>query len=205
MESSINVLRHDKKGFWNVDPPTIQNWIASFLPLITWKSYEPYGIFITGHSGSGKQQLIYNCLSIPYLTCRSFMKTGKIGHCSTFIWDLEQVDTQLFRILRDYISFQKGMVLVIDSSNPNISELKRCFEKLMQVVTQCETAKNPLLVLLNKQDLHSKISAAEVVQILDLPKIERKWIVRKCSGKNKQGVTEAFRHLFAAMDTPSAI
>jgi Arf/Sar family protein len=109
------------------------------------------------------------------------------------IWDLggqERYRAEWFRYTRGC----NVIVFIIDSQQP--AHLATAKKELHQLLEDRELARIPLLILVNKVDLGSRISEAEAIKGLNLDYIsENPWVVMPLSAKCGTNVNEALEFL----------
>jgi len=77
---------------------------------------------------------------------------------------------------------------VVDSADTE--RFGECASELHKVLSHENMANVPVLVYANKQDLPSAKNPQEMVKVLELDKLERKWYVQASIAKNKTGLAE---------------
>ena len=157
-------------------------------------------ISIIGLEASGKTSLLYQ------------MKEGKfIKTIPTLGFNVEQIVFNNFRFnlwdigVRSQISLWKkyneycdGIIFVIDSND------KESFQNVREALKLClndEQLKNAaFLIFANKQDLNDATPPNELINILEIEKIQnRKWFVQGSSAINGQGIKEGLDWLSKAI------
>ena len=96
---------------------------------------------------------------------------------------------------RNYMDNTDALVYVIDSADrARLEEVNQELSKLLQ--EEDKLAGVPLLVMANKQDLLSALSAADISVGLNLTAIrDRPWQICACSAKSGEGVQTGFEWL----------
>jgi len=96
---------------------------------------------------------------------------------------------------RNYMDNTDALVYVIDSADR--ARLEEVNQELSKLLTEEDKlAGVPLLVMANKQDLLSALSAADISVGLNLTAIrDRPWQIQACSAKSGEGVQAGFEWL----------
>ncbi len=98
---------------------------------------------------------------------------------------------------RYYYPQTDAIIFVVDSNDrERVEEAKMEIHKLLQEDLLKDAA---LLVFANKQDLPNTVSAKELSNLLDLPRVQRKWFLQPCSATTGVGIV--FEWLAAALKT----
>lgn len=93
------------------------------------------------------------------------------------------------RLWRYYFQGTDGLIYVVDSSDRDrIHDAKEELDKMLQ---EQEMENAVLLVLANKQDLPNAMTAAEVMEKLELQKLQhRKWFIQSTVAPTGDGLYE---------------
>ena len=93
------------------------------------------------------------------------------------------------RLWRHYFQGTDGLIYVVDSSDRDrINDAK---EELDKMLMEQEMENAVLLVLANKQDLPNAMTAAEVMEKLELQKLRhRKWFIQSTVAPTGDGLYE---------------
>ena len=102
------------------------------------------------------------------------------------------------RLWRHYYQGTDGLIFVVDSSDRDrINDAK---EELQKMLDEPEMENAALLVLANKQDLPNAMSASDVLQALELQKMQhRKWFIQASSAPTGDGLYEGLDWLSRAL------
>ena len=104
------------------------------------------------------------------------------------VWDVGGQD-KIRRLWRYYFQGTDGLIYVVDSSDRDrIQDAKEELDKMLQ---EQEMENAVLLVLANKQDLPNAMTAAEVMEKLELQKLRhRKWFIQSTVAPTGDGLYE---------------
>jgi ADP-ribosylation factor-like protein 2 len=93
---------------------------------------------------------------------------------------------------RNYFEQTDGLIWVVDSGDRH--RLDVCRQELAQLLSEERLAGASLLILANKQDVDGALTAAEIVQALDLDQSDRfknrHWSIHTCSAVTGKGLKE---------------
>eukprot|EP00300_Choanocystis_sp_HF-7_P012735 c18008_g1_i2.p2 GENE.c18008_g1_i2~~c18008_g1_i2.p2 ORF type:complete len:117 (+),score=30.25 c18008_g1_i2:291-641(+) len=96
-----------------------------------------------------------------------------------------------------FASFLQGIVYVVDANDKDRLEKERDY--LHQTIQQEGNSKKYLLVFANKQDLPSAAGPDELVEALELSKLEMVWKIQGCCAISGEGVADGFEWLIDHM------
>ena len=104
------------------------------------------------------------------------------------VWDVGGQD-KIRRLWRHYFQGTHALIYVIDSSDRDrIMDAKEELDKMLQ---EEEMENAALLVLANKQDLPNAMTAAEIMEKLELQKLRhRKWFTQSTVASTGDGLYE---------------
>jgi ADP-ribosylation factor-like protein 3 len=109
------------------------------------------------------------------------------------VWDIGGQKT-IRPYWSNYFESSDALVYVIDSSDKR--RLEESGTELKELLAEDKLASIPLLVFANKQDLLQACPADEIVETLELTKIEdRTWTIQACSAKDGNGLQEGMEWL----------
>lgn len=135
-----------------------------------------FRVIITGPTGSGKTKLLYqlkldmDVVTIPTLGFN--VECIKVDDASFLIFDIGKFESgspNEFYEGADYILF------VVDSAD--MSKFYEAKIKLFRLLEDEDLKNATLVVVANKQDLSNAFTTVELVDHLDLRKVERQWVV----------------------------
>ena len=104
------------------------------------------------------------------------------------VWDVGGQD-KIRKLWRFYFQGTDGLIFVIDSSDRDrINDAK---EELQHMLQEVELENAALLVLANKQDLPNAMSAAEIMEKLELKQLRnREWFIQSTVAPTGDGLYE---------------
>lgn len=86
---------------------------------------------------------------------------------------IQEIGGNVIQLCFDYLPKSHKIVYVVDASEPN--QLAFNFKHLMQILTSRSARNKPLLIVLNKTDLHSTIQADELEEMLFLDNLKNEF------------------------------
>ena len=86
---------------------------------------------------------------------------------------IQEIGGNIIELAFDYLPKSHKIVYVIDSSE--LSQLAFNFKQLMQILSSSSAQNKPLLVVLNKADLHSTVQADEFGEMLFLDSLKNEF------------------------------
>ena len=109
------------------------------------------------------------------------------------VWDVGGQD-QIRSLWRHYFLNTQALIFVVDSNDVN--RIKEARIELWNVLEARELSEIPVLVLANKQDLPSALSADEISGHLELSKIsDHPWHVQPACATTAEGLEEGIEWL----------
>eukprot|EP00438_Fugacium_kawagutii_P017662 Skav201279 [mRNA] locus=scaffold2058:156040:156755:+ [translate_table: standard] len=149
-------------------------------------------ILMLGLDAAGKTTILYRLklaevvTTIP--TVGFNVETVEYKNIKFNVWDVGGQD-KIRRLWRYYFQGTDGLIYVVDSSDRDrIQDAKEELDKMLQE-QQMENA--VLLVLANKQDLPNAMTAAEVMEKLELQNLRhRKWFIQSTVAPTGDGLYE---------------
>ncbi|KAM6951264.1 ADP-ribosylation factor-like protein 4D [Aplochiton taeniatus] len=170
-----------------------------FLP-----SFHSIHVVVIGLDSSGKTSLLYRLKlkefvkTIPtrgFNTERIKVAVGNSRAIPFQVWDVGGQD-KLRPLWKSYTRRTDGMVFVVDAA-----ETERMEEAKVELHKITRTAENhgvPVLVLANKQDLRSALSAGEVEKVLAVHELNAATLhhVQSCSALDGQGLQQGLEKLY---------
>merc|ERR1711941_229394 len=104
------------------------------------------------------------------------------------VWDIGGQD-KIRKLWRYYYNNTQGVIFVVDSNDRDRMEEAR--EELMRMMNEDELRYAALLVLANKQDLPTSMTAAEVAEKLGLQTMRnRQWFIQSACATTGDGLYE---------------
>ncbi|CAJ1348967.1 unnamed protein product [Effrenium voratum] len=104
------------------------------------------------------------------------------------VWDIGGQD-KIRALWRYYFQGTDGLIYVVDSSDRD--RIQDAKEELQKILAEQEMEDAALLVLANKQDLPNAMTAAEVVDKLELQKLRhRQWFIQSTCAPTGDGLYE---------------
>ncbi|CAJ1348968.1 unnamed protein product [Effrenium voratum] len=132
-------------------------------------------ILMLGLDAAGKTTILYR-LKLAY-------KNIKFT-----VWDIGGQD-KIRALWRYYFQGTDGLIYVVDSSDRD--RIQDAKEELQKILAEQEMEDAALLVLANKQDLPNAMTAAEVVDKLELQKLRhRQWFIQSTCAPTGDGLYE---------------
>uniref|UniRef100_A0A3B3D3E8 ADP-ribosylation factor-like protein 11 n=1 Tax=Oryzias melastigma TaxID=30732 RepID=A0A3B3D3E8_ORYME len=170
-----------------------------FLP-----AFQSLHVVVLGLDSSGKTSLLYR------LKLKEFVKTiptkgfntekikvpvGASRSINFQVWDVGGQE-KLRPLWKSYTRRTDGIVFVVDST-----ELERMVEARVELHKITRTSENqgvPVLILANKQDLDSAMSAGEVEKLLSVQELSMftQHHVQSCSAVDGQGLQAGLERLY---------
>ena len=149
-------------------------------------------ICMLGLDAAGKTTILYRLklaevvTTIP--TVGFNVETVEYKNIKFTVWDVGGQD-KIRRLWRHYFRGTDGLIYVVDSSDRDrITDTKEELDKMLM----CQEMENAVvLVLANKQDLPNAMTAAEVMEKLELQKLRhRKWFIQSTVAPTGDGLYE---------------
>ncbi|CAJ1380492.1 unnamed protein product [Effrenium voratum] len=132
-------------------------------------------ILMLGLDAAGKATILYR-LRLAY-------KNIKLT-----VWEIGGQD-KIRALWRYYFQGKDGLIYVVDSSDRG--RIQDAKEELQKILAEQEMEDAALLVLANKQDLPNAMTAAEVVDKLELEKLRhRQWFIQSTCAPTGDGLYE---------------
>ncbi|KAL0230168.1 hypothetical protein PCE1_003730 [Barthelona sp. PCE] len=158
-------------------------------------------ITMLGLDNSGKTTILYNLklnqslMTVP--TVGFHVEDINFGKLRMNVWDVCG-QSGLRRLWKHYYADADAVIFVIDSAD--IYRLK-ALEKgsvfdVMHEVMADETLKDAvLLIFANKQDMDEAKRANELIELLELDRIQQQWFIQESCGTNGEGLAEGLHWL----------
>lgn len=172
---------------------------TAFLP-----SFHSLHVVVIGLDSAGKTSLLYRLKlkefveTIPtkgFNTEKIKVAVGASRAITFQVWDVGGQE-KLRPLWKSYTRRTDGLVFVVDSA-----ELERMEEAKVELHKITRTSENqgvPVLILANKQDLDSALSAGEVEKLLAVHELSVHTLhhVQSCSAMDGQGVQQGLERLY---------
>eukprot|EP00929_Paragymnodinium_shiwhaense_P088177 TRINITY_DN4840_c0_g1_i1.p1 TRINITY_DN4840_c0_g1~~TRINITY_DN4840_c0_g1_i1.p1 ORF type:complete len:183 (-),score=47.22 TRINITY_DN4840_c0_g1_i1:315-863(-) len=147
-------------------------------------------IVMVGLDAAGKTTILYNLrlgevvMTIP--TIGFNVESAEYKNISFTVWDIGGQD-KIRKLWRHYYADTDGLIFVVDSSDAErMAEAK---EELHAVLGDDAMQGTALLVLANKQDLPQAMTAAEIVEKLELSQMRsRPWFIQSTCATTGDGL-----------------
>merc|ERR1719382_1309703 len=118
------------------------------------------------------------------------------------VWDIGGQKT-IRPYWSNYFESSDALVYVIDSSDKR--RLEESGQELRELLAEDKLSSIPLLIFANKQDLLQAEPADEIVETLELTKIEdRTWTIQACSATDGNGLQEGMEWLITQCQAKGA-
>jgi ADP-ribosylation factor protein 1 len=104
------------------------------------------------------------------------------------VWDVGGQD-KIRPLWRHYFNGTDGLIFVVDSCD--VSRMEEAQEQLHGILDSPDMSGVPVVVMANKQDLPSALSAADLVSKLELRNLKNSWHVQATCATNGEGVIDA--------------
>lgn len=164
---------------------------------------DPARILFCGLDAAGKTTILYVSklgevvTTIP--TIGFNVETVTYKNVQLTAWDVGGRD-KIRPLWRHYYANTSALVFVVDSNDrERISEAS---EELFRMVNEEELKGKPVLIFANKQDLPNALSMQEIVEKLNLVKLDSmktKWYIQSTVATEKKGISEGFDWLAEAV------
>ena len=94
-----------------------------------------------------------------------------------------------------YIEQSDAVAFVIDKTDKD--RMGRVREEIADVIKQYSELQIPLLILVNKSDMRSKLSTTDIATITKISEARLDYIIRECSAESGEGIISARDWLLA--------
>ena len=102
----------------------------------------------------------------------------QVGGCKLNVWDIGG-QKHIRPYWKNYYANTQAIVYMVDSADKRRAD--ECAEELETLMGEEELAGVPVLVFANKQDLLNAMTAAEIIEALELSTVKDRWIhVQAC-------------------------
>ena len=164
-------------------------------------------IFISGLDAAGKTTLLYMSklgeivTTIPTIGFNVETLTYRNLHITA--WDVGGRD-KIRPLWRHYYQNTSAIVFVIDSNDRE--RLSEAGEELYRAANEDELRTVPILIFANKQDLPNALKPNEIIEKLDLSKLDKmntKWYVQPSVANVGEGIHEGFDWLASTIQSKS--
>mgnify|MGYP001074021855 CR=1 FL=1 len=149
---------------------------------------------ILGLDGAGKTTLLYNLhlgeivRTIP--TIGFNVERVKYKNCNFHLWDVGG-QTRMRKLWHHYLNNTNALIYVVDSNDRE--RLEESKNVLHELLNEPKLANAKVLIFANKIDIEGCLTQDEIVEGLELDKIDsHSWRIQTSSGKKSIGITEGF-------------
>ncbi|CAJ1380491.1 unnamed protein product [Effrenium voratum] len=149
-------------------------------------------ILMLGLDAAGKTTILYRLklaevvMTVP--TVGFNVEVVEYKNIKFTVWDIGGQD-KIRALWRYYFQGTDGLIYVVDSSDRD--RIQDAKEELQKILAEQEMEDAALLVLANKQDLPNAMTAAEVVDKLELQKLRhRQWFIQSTCAPTGDGLYE---------------
>eukprot|EP00917_Polyrhabdina_sp_WS-2016_P013167 GHVP01028986.1.p1 GENE.GHVP01028986.1~~GHVP01028986.1.p1 ORF type:complete len:182 (+),score=16.19 GHVP01028986.1:25-570(+) len=158
-------------------------------------------IVMVGLDGAGKTTILYKLklddvvTTIP--TIGFNVETVEYKNISFNVWDIGGQE-KIRRLWRHYYSNTDGLIFVVDSNDRDRIDDAR--EELHRMLAEEDLRDAVLLVFGNKQDLPNAMTAAEIIDKLQLHSVRhRNWFIHATCACSGEGLYEGLEWLSSAL------
>jgi len=113
------------------------------------------------------------------------------------IWDVGG-QTELRGLWKHYYPGTQGIIWVVDSADRQRMSIAK--DELHELLLEVELKSSTLVIIANKQDLPNACRKQEIIELLELKSIKRKYEVFEASATKGTGLNEAIQWLSENMD-----
>ena len=168
--------------------------------LASWDSSNPSRILLLGLDGAGKTTILYKVklnetiMSIPTIGFNVETVTPCKGVTFT-VWDIGGQE-KIRAFWKHYYQNNNGLFYVIDSTDRE--RVRESAEELHGIVQDDNLHGVPVVIIANKQDLPNALSCSELVQMLELNKLNatrNKWFIQGACATRGEGLFEAMKSM----------
>lgn len=149
-------------------------------------------IILVGLDAAGKTTLLYKMRLGQIMNSQNvffYYETLENSKLSITCWDVGGCDRR--NPFKQFYKNTQGIIFVVDSNDRDRID-QACFE-LETILKDDELSNAALLVFANKQDLSEAMTIAEIVEKLQLNKIQkRSWYAQGSCACNGEGLLEGF-------------
>jgi ADP-ribosylation factor protein 1 len=163
-----------------------------------------YRVLIIGLDASGKTTILYKLklgetvTAIP--TIGFNVETVMYNNTALTMWDVGGCD-KIRPLIRHYFQNTQALICVVDSQDT--VRLGEATEELWRVLIEDELIQIPLLIYLNKIDIHSGLKQDYIIKEMRLNDIRnRQWHLQPCSACTGDGLYEGLDWLIRAVRSP---
>jgi len=160
-------------------------------------------ILMLGLDAAGKTTILYRLKLAEVIntvpTVGFNVEMVEYGNIKFNVFDVGGQD-QIRKLWRHYFQGTDGLIYVVDSSDRDrINDAKEELDKMLQEQQLADAA---LLVLANKQDLPNAMTAAEIMEKLELQKLRhRKWFIQSTIAPTGDGLYEGLDWLSRSLSS----
>ena len=167
--------------------------------LSSWGEGTPSRVLLLGLDNAGKTTILYkvklneNVATIPTIGFNVETVTPCKGITFT-VWDVGG-QNKIRPLWKYYFQNTDGLFYVVDSSDRE--RFEEAAEELHAVCQDDNMRGVPVVIMANKQDLPGAVSCSEIVQKLNLDKLQHKnkWYIQSTCATTGEGVYEAMNQM----------
>jgi len=164
--------------------------ISKALEALSLRKSKPTKMLLLGLDGAGKTTMVNQLKLGEYIstipTIGFNVENIKYKNLNMTMWDIGGQKT-IRDLWRHYYQNTDAVIFLIDSCDKERLELAK--EELYNLMNQEELRDALILVYANKQDI-GVMSVSEIMNYLELHKIQRPWKIQGCCAVTGQGLGE---------------
>eukprot|EP01080_Neovahlkampfia_damariscottae_P004673 gene4673-8245_t len=151
-----------------------------------------------GLDGAGKTTILNrlnknNPSQTSLCSVRVYVESLKISNVDISYWD-NHLGEKVKPLFKHIYEEANVVIFVVDSNDKErFEETKECILSELRDKRLKETF---VLVLANKQDLNNSLKVGQIIEELELNKIQQNWFIQPCSGKTGEGLQEGFYRIY---------
>jgi small GTP-binding protein len=163
-----------------------------------------YRVLILGLDASGKTTILYrlklNEIVQTIATIGFNVETVVYNKTSLTIWDVGGCD-KIRPLIRHYFQNTQAFIFVVDSNDRE--RLAEATDELWRALNAEELINAPVLIFLNKMDIHGGLKQNDIIQQMRLNDIRnRQWFLQPCTAPTGDGLYEGLDWLTSALKSP---
>jgi len=166
---------------------------------------KPTRILLVGLDAAGKTTLLYklklNELITTIPTIGFNVEQLNYKNLEMTMWDVGGQD-KIRALWRYYFENSDAVIFVVDSADRD--RMAEARETLHSMLADDALRNAHLLVLANKQDLHTSVKPAELHDRLGLRELRRPWYLQACSAVSGDGIYEGLDWLHSSLSKRKA-
>jgi ADP-ribosylation factor protein 1 len=176
-------------------------YVSRILSLLSeWSESAPSRILMLGLDAAGKTTILYkvklneNVTTIPTIG----FNVETVQPCkgvSFTVWDVGG-QYKIRPLWKHYFQNTEGLIYVVDSSDRD--RFDEAAEELHSILDDDNMRGVPVVIIANKQDLPNAAQCSEIVEKLNLNKLQRgqnKWFIQSACAVTGDGIYEAMKQM----------